>query len=279
MLRRASRVRSSSAWTDLNRPAARPEACDPAVSRSSTVTDRPASAQCKAVLRPSAPAPITTTSASTTPLLPADNQEATERGRLSRGPAPRLHRPAAARDAGPPSFRVSLADQAQRDPAECLLNLAPLLGVDLVLLQPAPQLAHQPGLPRGGDPVYLGLPAFGQHQYTGVVAGQVAGRDDVAEERPQHPRRHPHRGLDVRFPSRPPERLLADEHPISPHTVARSSVVPESARMPASEDRLSRRRIWRRWRARWPAGRAPSAASAARTRWPTPRSRTGGTWA
>src|SRR5690348_5580829 len=100
MLRRASRVRSSSAWTDLNRPAARPEACDPAVSRSSTVTDRPASAQCNAVLRPSAPAPITTTSASTTPLLPADNQEATERGRLSRGPAPRLHRPAAARDAG-----------------------------------------------------------------------------------------------------------------------------------------------------------------------------------
>ena len=68
MLRRASRVRSSSAWTDLNRPAARPEACDPAVWRSTTATDRPASAQCKAVLRPSAPAPITTTSASTRPL-------------------------------------------------------------------------------------------------------------------------------------------------------------------------------------------------------------------
>ena len=68
MLRRASRVRSSSAWTDLNRPAARPEACDPAVWRSTTTTDRPASAQCRAVLRPSAPAPMTTTSASTRPL-------------------------------------------------------------------------------------------------------------------------------------------------------------------------------------------------------------------
>src|SRR5580658_2150406 len=64
MLRRASRVRSSSAWTDLNRPAARPEACDPAVWRSATVTDRPAIAQCRAVLRPSAPAPMTTTSTS-----------------------------------------------------------------------------------------------------------------------------------------------------------------------------------------------------------------------
>src|ERR1700683_313604 len=65
MLRQASRVRSSSAWTDLNRPAARPEACDPAVWRSATATDRPATAQCRAVLRPSAPAPMTTTSAST----------------------------------------------------------------------------------------------------------------------------------------------------------------------------------------------------------------------
>jgi hypothetical protein len=41
MLRRASRVRSSSAWTDLNRPAARPEASEPAVWRSTTATDRP----------------------------------------------------------------------------------------------------------------------------------------------------------------------------------------------------------------------------------------------
>ena len=73
MLRRASRVRSSSAWTDLNRPAARPEACDPAVWRSTTTTDRPASAQCRAVLRPSAPAPMTTTSASIRPLCRKPN--------------------------------------------------------------------------------------------------------------------------------------------------------------------------------------------------------------
>ena len=71
MLRRASLVRSSSAWTDLNSPAARPDACDPAVCRSATTTDRPASAQCRAVLRPSAPAPITTTSASTSPVCPS----------------------------------------------------------------------------------------------------------------------------------------------------------------------------------------------------------------
>src|SRR6266851_1613065 len=63
MLRLASPVLSSSVCTDLNRPAARPDACDPAVSRSTTTTDRPAIAQCSAVLRPSAPAPITTTSA------------------------------------------------------------------------------------------------------------------------------------------------------------------------------------------------------------------------
>src|ERR1700758_4519500 len=68
MLRRASQVRSSSAWTDLNNPAARPDACDPAVCRSTTTVRRPSNAACSAVLRPSAPAPMTTRSASMTPV-------------------------------------------------------------------------------------------------------------------------------------------------------------------------------------------------------------------
>jgi len=60
---RARTVRTSSACTDLNRPAARPEACEPGVRRSRTTTDRPCSAQCRAVLSPRAPAPTTATSA------------------------------------------------------------------------------------------------------------------------------------------------------------------------------------------------------------------------
>ena len=70
MLRRASAVRCSSACTDLNSPAARPDACEPAVSRSTTTTDRPSSAHCSAVLSPSAPAPITTMSAFIRPVSP-----------------------------------------------------------------------------------------------------------------------------------------------------------------------------------------------------------------
>src|SRR6185437_15524205 len=64
-----------SAWTDLNRPAARPDACDPAACASMTTTDLPARAACSAVLSPSAPAPITTRSALITGLCTAKDSK------------------------------------------------------------------------------------------------------------------------------------------------------------------------------------------------------------
>jgi DNA-binding CsgD family transcriptional regulator len=81
---------------------------------------------------------------------------------VSRGLARRLHRPAGAWVACPPRLGVGLADHAQRDPAD---------GV--------------------GDLGHLGLPAFGQAEHAVVVPGEVAGRDDLAVERPQDPGRHP----------------------------------------------------------------------------------------
>src|SRR5260370_1127025 len=126
MLRLASPVLSSSVCTDLNRPAARPDACDPAVSRSTTTTDRPAIAQCSAVLRPSAPAPITTTSAFMTSVClqngPMDPKHAilfqpvrigSEEPESFAGGGDELHRPAS--QSSPPGDHVAKNSKGPRN--------------------------------------------------------------------------------------------------------------------------------------------------------------------